>query len=236
MVVMTLLSSINNKVRFDRKPLVNINFRSFQEEVLCVVKVFQSGMVSACPGWSEEEAEDYDDNRIFASDRGIAEMMNKGPRLTTYKFTTSAGSLYEYTIEPVGDTCFSDDTEQMIAEQNDLFREIDEKRRELIRKEFEPMLCLFDTSDSWDHQAHIEIVSADGFSEPNLLLCAPFGTKIMIRFKVYSCDCSGKEGIVSKGVTNSVQNNPSTPCSLEFVTFFNLAFIVIAFVSNMVKF
>ncbi len=196
--------------------------RRCHEEVLCIIKVHKNGLISSYPGWSEEEAEDCDDNRIFASDKGFNETREHGSRLTTFNFTTPMGSVYEYSIEPVGGLSYSDGVERMITQQNDQHQEQYEVRRGLIRKEIEPIVYTMNKNESWNYQAHVEIVSANGFEESNMLLCAPFGSSMMIRYQIYakktnSIRDGADDDVLSRGFTNSVHRHSPMYSSLGLI-------------------
>ena len=122
------------------------------------------------------------------------------------------------------------------AEQQLVYRELVEERRERIRKEFESFDCMFEEDTEWDRQAHIEIVSVAGFDESNMLLSTPFGSSIVIRYRILKLGGSQKttdeENVVMKGTTASVQSYPAARGSVEFVTYFTVAFLSIAFVSK----
>ncbi|KAL9180455.1 hypothetical protein ACHAXT_008425 [Thalassiosira profunda] len=193
-------------------------------QVLCVIKLHESGQLSACPGFSEVEPEDDCDGRVFASDRGLDEARVLGPRLTTYAFCTVA----EYAIEcnAVG----GDDR----GEADLLATEKHEERRRRIRKEFEAFDCMHEDEDAqWDAHARVELVSADGFEESNPLLCAPFGSGLVVRYRVLrsrSVDGSEEEVVLLKGTTACVQSHSTVRGTLEFATRFTVAFVVLAFV------
>lgn len=212
-----------------------------EQVVLCIIKLYtQSGLVTACPAWSEIEPEDGDCTRVFMSDDTIEKVISRGLRLTTYSFCLD-GAMYEYTIEWIRSTGFAEDTQLIVAEQEHMHRELVEERRERIRKEFESFDCMFeqDTKFKWDHQAHIEITSVAGFDESNMLLCMPFGSSIVVRYRILKLSGSKKtkekEEVVLKGTTATVQSYPTVRGSVEFVTYFLLAFVSIAFVSYLYR-
>ena len=208
----------------------------FHEEVLCVIKCYSSGLVSSQPALSEVECEDCDDNRVFISQEGINEVTSKGQRLTTYSFVV-AGLVYEYTVEWNQSRFLNEEAELWLAEQNNLDREILERRRGDIRKEFQAFDCMHQHEASWDMQAHVEIVSASGFDASNFLLSAPHGPSVVIRYRVIKPGWNNKaEEIISKGVTSTVHSYSTVCGTLEFVTRFVTTFVFIAFVSVAVFF
>ena len=208
-----------------------------EELILSVIKVYpNTGLVSTSPQLSEVEAEDCQESRIFLSERSMNRVIDKGQRLTTYSFVVSQ-RVYEYTIEMNDGANTDNDTELRIAEQHNVDRDNNDKRREVIRKEYDAFDCMYERND-WDKQAHIEIVSADGFVESNLHLCAPYGSNLVVRYKIIkpSGIITTKkreevEEVVLKGTTSSIQSYCAVPSSLEFVTHFIVAFVGIAFVS-----
>ena len=209
-----------------------------EELILSVIKVYpNTGLVSTSPQLSELEAEDCEDSRIFLSDRGMNRVIDKGQRLTTYSFVVSE-QLYEYTIVMNDGANTDNDPELRIAEQQNIDRDNDDKRRQLIRKEYDAFHCMYERNE-WDKQAHIEIVSADGFVESNLLLCAPHGSNLVVRYKIIKSSCcittkkrAGEgEEVILKGTTSSIQSHCAVRATLEFVTHFIVAFVGIAFVS-----
>ena len=201
----------------------------FHNETLCVIKIHQSGLVSACPAFSQAEPEDCDNNSVFISDRAVNEVTTKGPLLTTYSFS-AGGSIYGYTVELRNESvAFDVQAELMLSEQNAIHREAIDERRRRIRKEFETFDCLFE-KDPWDSQAHVELVSANGFEESNLLLSAPHGSNIVVRYRVLKPGRK-EDQMLLDGTTVSVRSYPAVRGSLMFVTYFVVAFIGIAFVS-----
>ena len=204
-----------------------------REIVLCVVKLYPAtGLLYSCPAFSETESEDLADTNVFVSGTSIDELIYKGTRLGTYSFT-AAKSVYEYTIEWNGTRALDDDLEVMIAEQNNIRHEAVEERRDRIRKEFDSFDCMYENTDdiSWRNLANVEIISVDGFAEPNILLCMPLGSNIAVHYRVLKLDGRSKKGddIVLKGATSYAQSY-SVPECVEFVTFFCAAYICIMFV------
>ena len=69
----------------------------FYEKMLCVIKAFGDGTIEATPGFSQEEPED-ETNPIFASLHSLNVRQKEGPKLSTFRFSTPRGSVFEYTI------------------------------------------------------------------------------------------------------------------------------------------
>jgi hypothetical protein len=204
-----------------------------QDEVLCAIKVYQNtGLVSSFPAWSEVESDDYDYSSVFMSNRSLEDVFDKGARLTTYSFIL-AGSVYEYAIEWNGVRSIGDEAELMIDQQHIIDKEADDERRDLIRKEFDPYDCMHEKKGYWSNHAQIELVSANGFSVPNLLLCMPHGPSIEVRYRVIKRKVQDHkdDDVIIKGATASVQSYSPERESLEFVTNFVVAFVGVAFVS-----
>lgn len=194
-----------------------------QEKILCVIKVYPSGLVSSCPALSDVETEDLDDSSVFMSRRSIDQVICKGPRLATYSFA-SAKSVYEYTIEWNGARALDDELEVMIAEQHNIDKEAVDERRDLIRSEFDSFDCMYE-ENTWKNQAHVEIVSVDGFAESNMLLCLPLGSDIVVHYRIM------KDGdVILKSATSTVRSYSVCRC-LEFTTNFVVAFIGVFVVS-----
>lgn len=203
------------------------------DEVMCVIKFYpNTGLVSSFPAWSEVETDDYDHSSVFMSNRSLEDVLDKGARLTTYSFIL-AGSVYEYAIEWNGVRSIGDETEPMIVQQHIIDKEADDERRDLIRKEFDPYDCMHEKKGNWSNQAQIELVSANGFSVPNLLLCMPYGPSIEVRYRVIKRRVQDHkdDDVIIKGATASVQSYSPVRGSLEFVTYFVVAFVGVAFVS-----
>ena len=204
-----------------------------KDVVLCVMKLFpHTGLVSCCPAWSEVETGCTERSSVFMSKRSVEEALDKGARLTTYSFIL-AGSVYEYTIEWNGARSIGDETELMIDKQHIIDNEVNEERRDLIRKEFDPYDCMCEKNGTWNNQAHIELVSADGFSVPNFLLCMPHGPSIEVRYRIINRgDQYQKNGdVLLTGATASVQRYSAVHESLEFAACFVVAYVCVVFVS-----
>ncbi|KAL7548331.1 hypothetical protein ACHAWF_011618 [Thalassiosira exigua] len=207
-----------------------------QDEVLCIIKLFESGLVSACPAFSQVEHEDCDETGVFISNEGIDEVIDKGPRLTTYTFCMG-GSVYEYAIECHAAQSVVDGAELM-ALPSELFdrspmvedgEAIEERRRE-IREKFESFDCMYEKEAEWDRQACIEIVSAEGFAQTNLLLSGLNGSRLAVRYGVLGRNEPSKtDEVVLKGATASVNSHSNVRENLEFCSRFAVAFISIAF-------
>eukprot|EP00804_Cyclotella_cryptica_P006547 CCRYP_012814-RA/>CCRYP_012814-RA protein AED:0.03 eAED:0.01 QI:0/0/0/1/1/1/2/0/487 len=203
---------------------------SIQEIALCTIRMHRSGLVIATPALSKREAEDFDVGNVFMSCRGFDEIVKNGERLTTYQCQTREGSIYEYSIESNVESCNSFDTDALIAEYNNLQRENIDQRRELLRKEFEDSGRLYDECCNWTSQASVEIVSAKGFCVPNMFLRVPFGSNLMIRYKVKAIN--GSESVtVLKGYTDSAQSFCVLSNSLEFIVHFTMTLVVVFFVA-----
>ncbi len=204
-----------------------------QDVVLCVMKLYpQTGMVSSCPAWSEVETDCTERSSVFMSKRSVEEALDNGARLTTYSFIL-AGSIYEYSIEWNGARSIGDETELMIDKQHIIDNEFNDERRDLIRKEFDQYDCMYEKNETWNNQAHIELVSANGFSVPNFLLCMPHGPSIEVRYKITNRgDQYQKNGdVVLTGATASVQRYSAVHESLEFAAYFVAAYVCVVFVS-----
>lgn len=101
------------------------------------------------------------------------------------------------------------------------------KRRQLSWQEVN------DTEHAFDYQTHVEIVSANGFTQPNILFSAPFGSSLVIRYKILKPNESGrKQDVVLKGSTNKLQSYDVFSTSIRFCLSFFVAFICIGIVST----
>lgn len=133
---------------------------------------------------------------------------------------------------------------------------IHEKKRQLAQRE----CCM--SGSSFAYQAHVEIVSAIGFTQPNILFSAPFGSgescsrrvmlsrhtlilyyslniarislDLVIRYKVLEPSSSKgeKQDVIQKGSTNILQNYAVLETSIKFLALFFVVFICVVFVST----
>lgn len=117
------------------------------------------------------------------------------------------------------------DNDQLIAEHNDLNRELVDRRREVILKDFENSFRLYEVDGSFSRQASIEIVSANDFLHPNTLLT--LRPRLLIRYKLLK---SNNE-VILKGETDAVQNSSTIHSTIEFTVQFIVAFVAVIFVS-----
>ena len=201
-----------------------------QEIVLCVIKLYPTGLVSSYPGISDVETEDLDDTSVFMSRRSVDAVIGNGPRLRTYSFTL-AKSIYEYTIEWYGARALlHDEPEVTIAELHNIEKEAVDERRDLIRKEFDSFDCMYENEGPWRNQVHIEIASVDGFAESNMLLCMPLGSNFVVHYRVLKYGGQIKKGdVILEGATSNAQSYSVCEC-LEFAAHFVVAFIGASFV------
>lgn len=117
------------------------------------------------------------------------------------------------------------DNDQLIAEHNDLNRELVDRRREVILKDFENSGRLYE-DDGSSRQASIEIVSANDFLHPNTILTLE-QPRLLIRYKLLK---SNNE-VILKGETDAVQNSSTIHSTIEFTVQFIVAFVAVIFVS-----
>lgn len=130
-----------------------------------------------------------------------------------------------------------------------------EKKRQLAQRECST------SGNVFGYQAHVEIVSAIGFNQPNILFSAPFGSgescsrrvmlsrhtlilyysfniarislDLAIRYKILEpSSCRGKkQDVIQKGSTNILQNYAVLETSIKFLALFSVVSICIVFVS-----
>ena len=207
---------------------------SSSELVLCEIRSYQSGLMVSTPALSVIECEDYDDNNMFLSNRGMQQILNNGERLTTYTLSTNYGSVYEYSVEcsSIGQYSRALDHDLLIDKQRDLNEKALHHRREAILKDFETSGRIYqDSSDKWSNQVHIEITSACGFHHPNIFLSMPFGSSLMIKYRLLKRSLIGDGKVVLKGHTHNAQSFSLISNGIELTVHFTVAFVIILFVS-----
>jgi len=102
----------------------------------------------------------------------------------------------------------------------------EEKRRQLLHKEVDAV------ENPFEYQAHVEIVSASGFTQPNILFSAPFDSPLVVRYKILKpSECGGREDVLLKGSTNKLQSYDVLATSMKFLVRFCVVFLCIGFVS-----
>lgn len=158
------------------------------DEELCVLKMYENCMISACPALM-------------------------GDNSCMYSFISPDQDNFHYTVEMMIDQ----DVEGDILCGS---RISEVKHRQLSWQEID------EAEHAFDHQTHVEIVSANGFTQPNILFSAPFGSTLVIRYKIL------KQGVVLKGSTNKVQSYDVFSTSIRFLVGFFVALICIGLVST----
>ncbi len=167
------------------------------DEELCVLKMYQNCMISACPAL-------MDDNSCM------------------YSFVSpDHQDNFHYTVEMIiKQGHFEEDllSDSRISEV---------KHRQLSWTEVD------EAENAFDYQTHVEIVSANGFTQPNILFSAPFGSTLVIRYKILKqpSEYGRKQDVVLKGSTNKVQSYDVFSTSIRFLVGFLVAFICIGLVS-----
>lgn len=87
------------------------------EECLCTIKLYPNGLMEMTPGFSEDIGEDDEVENVWRSDYSVAVQSEKGSRLSTNKFVSPRGDVYEYTIENVLECIDVEEIERKIIEQ-----------------------------------------------------------------------------------------------------------------------
>ena len=168
------------------------------DKTLCVLKMYQDGMISASPALMEEDSDDM------------------------YCFITPDEDNLDYNIEMMIDQDYVEGDDTLLNSS----RIYEEKRRQLSWKEVD------DTEHAFNYQTHVEIISATGFTQPNILFSAPFGSTLVIRYKIRKTgEFGGKEAVFLKGSTNKFQSYDIFSTSMQFLVRFFVAFVCIGFVS-----
>lgn len=200
---------------------------------LCTIRAHQSGFVTATPATSTIEAEDFDDSNVFLSNKALDEIKINGERISTYHLKCG-GKVYEYSIEhSIGDRSRRLDHDVFVDKQNDINRELMEERRNNIYKEFERTGRLYQNNcRNCSTHAYIEIVSASDFTHPNKLLTMPFGASLMIKYRLTKTTHGECKEVIRMGHTDSVKRFSQIHKSIEFITHFVVAFIIVFFVSS----
>ena len=195
-----------------------------QDIVLCVLKQFSDGLLVANPGLSEEEEGEEDSCGVFLSDRAMNTILDVGQQITTYSFVVG-DTVYDFAIQLNGfDDGLNDDVRMIIDRK-------EEERREQIRAKYESFDCLHEENDFCAH-LQLALVSAEDFSEPNNLLLNSFGSpNIFVQYTILD-RTKTEDSVVAQGYTPNVQSYSKLHRSLDFVTYFAVAFEGIAFVSS----
>jgi hypothetical protein len=194
-----------------------------QDIVLCVLKQFSDGLLVANPGLSEEEEGEGENCGVFLSDRAMNTILDVGPQITTYSFVVG-DTVYDYAIQLNGfDDGLNDDVRMIIDRK-------EEERREQIRAKYVSFDCMHEENDFCAH-LQLALVSAEDFSEPNNLLLNSFGSPLVVQYKILD-RTKTEDSVVAQGYTPNVQSYSTVRRSLDFVTYFAVAFVGIALVSS----
>eukprot|EP00986_Skeletonema_menzelii_P009877 scaffold4619_cov146-Skeletonema_menzelii.AAC.2 len=169
-------------------------------EELCVLKMYNKhAILSASPALSE---------------KGEDEM---------HSFSTPDLGNIDYTIEMMVEQALDEGDCTLNLKRNRISEEKRRQLRQLSWKEVDDAEYVF------DYQTHVEIVSANGFTQPNILFSAPFGSTLIIRYKILKPNL---QDVVLKGSTNKLQSYDAFSTSIKFCASFFVAFICIGFVSH----
>lgn len=146
------------------------------EEVLCEIRAYRSGRLEARPGFSEPMAEDGRDGAsCFLDDEALATRDRLGPRLTTFRFTTARGSIYEYAVENVQEVADAGDAKVLDAAQEAASRKHAGARRKRtaasMHHDLSVLPCDVDADALVERprryplalHVHVEVLSALGF-------------------------------------------------------------------------
>ena len=113
----------------------------------------------------------FSQTKTFASSHALTVREKDGAKLTTFRFTTPRGSVYEYALENKNSVdCIT--SERMAAEQSEKDRKKVEERRNR-QGEFFFGAPISDDVPFFLH-SYVEIVSASGFSDDGGLLYAEY--------------------------------------------------------------
>lgn len=149
----------------------------------------------------------------------VCPAMSEGEELYTHSFVTPDNQEYDYTIEMMisPEDCIEESDNSIVSNHC---------RRLVVHTETDR------TEHAFDLQAHVEIVSASGFTEPNILFSAPFGSDLVLRYKILKSGDGGKDDIVLKGCTNIHRNFAILATSMQFLVRFSMASFGVGFVSD----
>jgi len=146
-----------------------------QEYVVCTIKSHRGGALEVTPGFSEEEPES-DDEGPFRSLRASLVVAEKGPRLTTFSFSSlrvngQVDRVFQYTLENVNSELDPSRVEELVAAGDKAIN----RRPSPALNEIVPPERLRRLLDERTHtkpivHIRVEIVSALGFATDNMYL------------------------------------------------------------------
>ena len=182
----------------------------FYEKVLCTIKLHGSGTMEATPGFSVEEQEDPD-STTFSTSHDLSTRQSQGSKVTTFRFATPKGTVYEYSVRNLNGAESVVEEERMAGEEAGRDRRRVEESRNRRGSSFfahpPPKIPFF-------LHCSTEIVSATGFQDEGGRLFAEYEVTLPSEW-TYAARCpgvnwGGREPPDDRAGTGSTQL--STPC------------------------
>uniref|UniRef100_A0A7S1XTY5 Uncharacterized protein n=1 Tax=Phaeomonas parva TaxID=124430 RepID=A0A7S1XTY5_9STRA len=134
-------------------------------EVLCQIKLYTSGKMEVQPGFSEAQAESDDEGGGFVDDVALKTQLEQGPKLTTFRFQTAEGRIFEYAVENVNEVDNDDELINIEAHEREIEKKQTRSRQQArTRNITHPVV---DEPRPLALQVQLEIVGADSFAQTN---------------------------------------------------------------------
>lgn len=191
------------------KNIIDADQLPWHEQLLCRIKIDQDGLMEVTPGFSQEEEEEQNQNNTYymfgTKDNFQTQNNFEGNRLTTFRFVSPSGTLYEYSLKRIGKNRDGSDTkisyDRLFLRDQQRYRQRNQKIVSLACRRIHPELLV---------HVFIDLGSAHFFHSSSVHDLSLKRTLVYVEYEVLLPDGWSCE---AKSVLDENDSSPLRGCS-----------------------